>query len=120
MRLSGTRRWRRVALGALGSAALATLAPAGARADVEPLPAGADAPDAAGTGAPEAAAADEVPTLPEIVDLMHGCEEALAEADADIFTQRQQERIVEALTLGDDVVERLRRLIEDIESKAGT
>jgi len=102
---------------ALASLALAVglLAASPARADLDPTKPDEKAPDAAGHG--DAPVPHQNP-LPGIIDLMREVEDALAEADTEGWTQREQERIVEALKGQQDTVKLLEKLIEEIESQA--
>jgi len=110
-----------VSLGAL-------LAAPAARGDAEPEPgAGAEdhdqtCPDCGRKKAEPAEAAppadepaDPVEATRKIIDMMREVEDRLAEADADAFTQRQQQKIVDALDLGDDAVVAIQRLIERLD-----
>jgi hypothetical protein len=56
--------------------------------------------------------------LDPILELMRKVQQGLAGADSGSWTQRQQKEIVEALKLGDDAVEQLAKLIEQVESSS--
>ncbi|MFC1707675.1 hypothetical protein ACFL59_12810 [Planctomycetota bacterium] len=75
-----------------------------------------DVPDTGGSSSDVAEQPQKNP-LPEIIDLMRQVEDRLAEADAERFTQEEQQRIIDALELGGDAVDELEKLIEYIESR---
>ncbi len=55
--------------------------------------------------------------LPGIVELMKEVERRIAEIDTGTWTQEEQERIVKALDLERGVIEALKKLIEEVESR---
>lgn len=111
----------RSAFGAIALAAM--LAAPTATADIDPTPPDKEAPDTGGTrgGAAEGAGEeiDPAKAVGDIEELMRDIEQALAESDADLWTQRQQKKVSDALELGGKSVDQLKKLIKHLEEQAG-
>jgi hypothetical protein len=114
MSSSSSSSWSRRAVA--GALAAALLAGAAARADVKPKEP-EKGPDAQGSGSEGDGKPPPMKNpLPEIIEMMKQVERRLAETDTGEWTREEQERIVKALELEGQTVERLKKLIEEIEA----
>ncbi len=120
-------RWSLCALVSAAALLFSAVFPAPARADIKPedleerekerKEEREKAPDAQGFGEGVAPPALKNP-LPEIVELMRAVEQRLAEAETDRWTQEEQQKIVKALEGQQSSVERLKKLIKEVEESA--